>query len=115
MDTSTPEDYLAKQEKANEIKEKFKEEAWANRMKIERKLESDFKKILELWKNNNNYTITYDKILKWFTEFKSYIAPYHLRCHLQKRLDEHDSIEHIVDDVISGTIYKPMRVSMGFT
>jgi hypothetical protein len=109
------EDYLAKQEKANEIKEKLKEEGWANRMKIERKLESDFQSILQLWKKENQYQTTYDAILKWFTEFKSFIAPYHLRFHLQKRLDDHDAIEHIVDDIVSGTIYKPMRVSMGFT
>lgn len=115
MDKSTYDDYFAKQEKANIVKEQFKENAWANRMKIERKLESDFQSILQLWKKKHQYQITYDAILKWFAEFKSYIAPYHLRFHLEKRLDDHDEIEHIVDDVISGIIYKPMRISMGFT
>lgn len=72
-------------------------------------MNSSFQKILEAWEDNESSSEIYHMILDFITTYKDTIKNQDLANHILKRMEDNDSTNDIVEDVIYGDVYEELR------
>ena len=72
-------------------------------------MNSSFQKILDAWDDNESSSEIYHMILDFITIYKDKIKHQDLANDIIKRMEDNDSTNDIVEDVIYGDVYEELR------
>ena len=72
-------------------------------------MNSSFQKILDAWDDNESASEIYHMILDFITIYKDKIKHQDLANDIIKRMEDNDSTNDIVEDVIYGDVYEELR------
>ena len=68
-----------------------------------------FEKIFDAWDDNESSSEIYHMILDFITTYKDEIKSQDLANDILKRMEDNDSTNDIVEDVIYGDVYEELR------
>jgi hypothetical protein len=72
-------------------------------------MNSSFQKILDAWDNDESMSDIYHMILDFITIYKVEIKQQDLANDILKRMEDNNSTNDIVEDVIYGDVYEDLR------
>jgi len=72
-------------------------------------MNSAFQQILDAWNDNESPSEIYHMILDFITTYKDEIKNQDLANDILKRMEDNDSTNDIVEDVIYGDVYEDLR------